>query len=683
MAIYIFSQLEDYTYAGLDYALTYKQRLLETTSQEVKYVRMDTSDPKGIEAYKKIGIKSSQILGVCQCVADNIGLTLSVKVTDKLEELKNSLHYTTIEHRNNEIRLIRDAYVIATIALSEDNKNYCKGIYYFNYARLIRAEIYTNGIPYIEYFKTAKSENGLYAKLCRRTFYFRNGSVAFDQIFEGEKEWYLFPNGKRCTKSQVIVKFLEKLNLSEQDVILVDSFVPDVYMDAIFMFGKAAKIIGIVHAGINLKRREEVQDSFISGFPYYWFRYAEALDSMIVSTRAQKEILERELEKYHCNIPNVRVESIEGEFTYAVIHEAYNENLAFSWSFKGKVDGFWIYDESGKQICETRNEYKHYFLIRGYSKESGFTIKAFKDTSIGKVVIAETGFTYLQAPQYKETVISLVIPAYNAENYIARTLDNALAQSFNDLEIIVVDDGSTDFTPEILEWYAKKYSNVAVIHQENSGLPAAARNTGIEAAKGEYIAFMDNDDMIRPDMMERLYNSARKNECDIAMTSVHAITNQGYKIHLSYRMEEDIALTSDDFLNNYYIPGSGNSVVIWNKLYRTSLVKMHRFPVFAYDDEAWTPCILSYANKICYLNNYLYEYDRKIRDNTLVNEWWQQEKEKRFKLLKKATLFYLEQGNPEKRCVLKAVAKEWLGRFKRGFKDDEYERLWEQIDQTF
>ncbi len=148
-------------------------------------------------------------------------------------------------------------------------------------------------------------------------------------------------------------------------------------------------------------------------------------------------------------------------------------------------------------------------MIRGYGRESGFVIKAYIDTLKGKMIVAESGQIYLQEKQYSYADVSLIIPIYNAQDYIVREIDVALAQSFFNLEIILVDDGSTDNTSNVVDWYAERYSNVIAIHQKNGGV-GAARNTGIRRASGEYIGFMDGDDMIHPDMIIRLYNYAKK-----------------------------------------------------------------------------------------------------------------------------------------------------------------------------
>lgn len=227
------------------------------------------------------------------------------------------------------------------------------------------------------------------------------------------------------------------------------------------------------------------------------------------------------------------------------------------------------------------------------------------------------------------------------------------------MEILIVNDGSTDHTQCIIEWYAENYSNVISIYQENSGVPAA-RNTGIRKAQGDYIGFMDNDDMLHPVMIARLYGSAKKNDCDIAITSVYRITNNGYEIFIQYPLEENIAITTEDFFNMLFRIGLGYTVVVWNKLYRASLIKTYPFPVITCDDSAWTPYILSYAEKICYLNDYSYEYDRTIRKYTLVNQWLNETKEERFMTYKELTLFYLKNGNSKRMRFLKELAKNRL-----------------------
>lgn len=112
-------------------------------------------------------------------------------------------------------------------------------------------------------------------------------------------------------------------------------------------------------------------------------------------------------------------------------------------------------------------------------------------------------------------LFSIIIPTYNRENSIARAIESCIDQTFKDFEIIVVDDGSTDNSKDIIQRYIKKIDKLTYIHQKNSGLPAAARNTGIQKAKGEWIVFLDSDDFIFPNKLEETKKIINKNLKDV------------------------------------------------------------------------------------------------------------------------------------------------------------------------
>jgi glycosyltransferase involved in cell wall biosynthesis len=682
MAVYVFGQAKEYARAELDYGQTYNQQMLGEIACSVRYVCADIVGQNEIELYEKAGIDAGKILGLHQFLTGSRTACPSIKAKDKLMELKACFEGARVEERESEIWLVKDGYVIVSILLDERDKSLLKGVSYFSRAKLLRMEIYTDRVSYANYYMTAKSEHGLYAKLVRRSFYREDGSVAYDQIFEGEKEWYVFPDGRRYTKQQLITRFVRELSFSNEDVVILDASVPQEIMRTIFTFGRAARIVAAVHTGNYFAKDENGQALFLKEYPYYWFPYSEMIDSMIVPTEAQKKELLKVLKKHRCTVPGIRVVPIEGEFTYTVLNESYGENLALSWVFSGKSDGFWIYDELGELICETRNEHQHYFLIEGYGKESGFVVKAFVDTVKGKRAIAESGVVYCACGEgeYGKLAVSLIIPAYNAEDYIGRAMDNALAQSLKDLEIIVVDDGSTDSTSDILDWYVECYPNVNVIHKENGGV-AAARNTGIEAAGGEYSGFMDSDDMIRPDMMKMLYDSAKKNDCDVAITSFYTITQSGYVGFMEYAVNEDTGMPVEMFFKRNFVSGYG--IVVWNKLYRTSLIKKHLFPVLLYEDEAWTPYIFSYVNKVCFLNKHFYEYDRIIRSNTLADQLNEFSRKRKFVFRKNAMLFYLENGNQKRIELLKKITQNCLNSIKGYYSQEECEEFWREVEKDF
>ena len=367
------------------------------------------------------------------------------------------------------------------------------------------------------------------------------------------------------------------------------------------------------------------------------------------------------------------------EFLSTSLMRSYGGNLALSWNLKGKPDGFLIYDTDGNFIDETENSYQHYMLITGY-KEAGLVVKAYVNTQKGKMVVAKSEPVYPGEKSYGRPSVSIVIPAYNAEAGIIRSIDTVLAQTFPDLEIVVVDDGSADHTPDILDWYAHNYPSIIVIHQQNAGVQAA-RNAGILCAKGEFTGFVDSDDMIRPDMIERLYTSAIENQCDIAITSAYQIESRGYNPILQQSVRENMAITVEGFLQAYASGGYAMPAV-WNKLYRTSLIKEHLFPPIRYEDEAWTPYVLSYADTLCYRNDLSYEYDRSTCTSSLVDQWAGKSKEEVFQDHKRSILFYLENGNPERIGVLRKLARSELGLFSRAIKYDGYKILLKQIEEN-
>lgn len=125
-----------------------------------------------------------------------------------------------------------------------------------------------------------------------------------------------------------------------------------------------------------------------------------------------------------------------------------------------------------------------------------------------------------------QPLISIIVPIYNAEKYLEDTLKELINQTYKNLEIILVNDGSSDSSPEICDKYASKYSNIRVIHQKNSGV-CAARNNGISAAHGDFIGFCDSDDLPDRDLYETLYNLISDNRADISMVDVKIILPNG------------------------------------------------------------------------------------------------------------------------------------------------------------
>lgn len=368
-------------------------------------------------------------------------------------------------------------------------------------------------------------------------------------------------------------------------------------------------------------------------------------------------------------------------FEYVCLNQSYGDNLALSWIFRGEADGFMICDaDSGRIAGEVCNRLEHYLLLRNESKDARFVVKAYVRTLKGKMVVAESDMAVVSRQCQRRAKVSLIMPAYNAEEYIARSIDSALAQSFADMELLIINDGSTDQTQTVIDWYKGNYPQVKSVSKVNGG-QASARNTGIECAAGDYIGFMDNDDMLRPDMIERLYNAAIKNGCDVAVTSVYQLTKEGYYEMATYPMTEDTAVSVDVFFEHYR---RSLSPVIWNKLYQASLVKERPFAVgVTFEDDAWTPYVLSYAKQVCYINSHLYEYDRSIRNITGIHASWSRPIEEKFLDHRDFLMFFLKNGNSEKKHLLKRLALGYMEAFMNSYSYHKYRELKEEIDQMW
>ena len=366
-------------------------------------------------------------------------------------------------------------------------------------------------------------------------------------------------------------------------------------------------------------------------------------------------------------------------FKSVTIYKTFNFNLFISWNFQGYADGFMVFAENYEYpIFETNDKLCHHLTLNNFKNSTKFVIKAFVNTLNGKLIIAESNPTMLSIRKYEKPQVSLIIPAYNAKDYIARSIDSALASDFSNLEIIIVNDGSTDETQKIIDWYDKNFENVVSIQKENGGV-ADTRNVGIQAAKGEYIAFMDNDDLIRPNMISTLYNSIVKNNCDIAIAPLYRLTDKGTTIHCDLPFMEDIPLNIDKYLEILYTPGYYNCA-IWNKLYKASMVKAHPLGILRYEDVSWTPCILSYAEKFCFIKTPFYEWDRKTRPETFGDYLAKQPEQDLFEHRKQAMLFFVENGNPDKKEFMKTIAKRRLSRYAKNSSGNDYTDLIGKID---
>ena len=206
-------------------------------------------------------------------------------------------------------------------------------------------------------------------------------------------------------------------------------------------------------------------------------------------------------------------------------------------------------------------------------------------------------------------LISVIVPVYRVEEYLERCVKSILSQTYKNLEVILVDDGSPDQCPAICDACAEKDVRVKVIHQENKGL-SGARNAGIDAASGEYLAFVDSDDYVSPHFIEELYQLLQDTGCAIGQCRFSYVKGDGLV------EEGDSAFCiyrGESLMEQLYGPEEKATcfVVAWNKLYRAELFKETgiRYPEGRiHEDEATTYRLFHEAKKLVFLDRALYGY---------------------------------------------------------------------------
>lgn len=176
-------------------------------------------------------------------------------------------------------------------------------------------------------------------------------------------------------------------------------------------------------------------------------------------------------------------------------------------------------------------------------------------------------------------MISVIVPVYQVEKYLRRCVDSILNQTFEDYEVILVDDGSKDSSGKICDEYSALDTRIKVIHQENRGL-SGARNTGIAAAKGEWIIFVDSDDYIAENMLNDLYKAVTDNNVLMAICNFQCIDDAGNDTGESNGSPiQNVCVDAKSLLERIYEKGGWFYVVAWNKIYHRSLLSDEFYPL--------------------------------------------------------------------------------------------------------
>lgn len=207
-----------------------------------------------------------------------------------------------------------------------------------------------------------------------------------------------------------------------------------------------------------------------------------------------------------------------------------------------------------------------------------------------------------------EPLISIIVPIYKVEQYINKCIDSIINQTYQNLEIILVDDGSPDNCGNICDEYEKKDNRIKVIHKKNGGL-SDARNAGIKIAKGEYIGFVDSDDFINTEMYKKLYDIIRKYDADIAVCELKRFYDEE-KIGEQAKKNNTVLYTQEEFLKKFFKIGSQSiEYYAHTKLYKKSMIENEQYPVgLTSEDVLGTYKAILKAKKIVKTTDELYYY---------------------------------------------------------------------------
>ena len=209
--------------------------------------------------------------------------------------------------------------------------------------------------------------------------------------------------------------------------------------------------------------------------------------------------------------------------------------------------------------------------------------------------------------------VSIIIPVYNAENFLARCVDSVLGQEYTEFELLLIDDGSKDKSGAMCDAYAASDSRVRVFHKENAGV-SAARNQALSEARGTYIQFLDSDDWMTPDSTKLLVRAAEEGSCDLVIADFYRVV--GERVSRKGDIEEEGVMSPEEFAAHMMeSPADYYYGVLWNKLYRRSIIEEHALRMNAEiswcEDFMFNLEYIRFAERITALHAPIYYYVKR------------------------------------------------------------------------
>ena len=295
----------------------------------------------------------------------------------------------------------------------------------------------------------------------------------------------------------------------------------------------------------------------------------------------------------------------------------------------------WVYDlyrvyQDWKFMLESEDEVME--LPSWIDLDKPITIKVYERLWEDRLLLLWESYKKVNLPSRDKSdsyKLSVVVPCYKASLFMSRTIDSILSSTLDSIEVIIVNDGSPENDLEIANWYADNYWCVKVIDKPNTWL-CDTRNRWMDIATWEYLAFCDADDIIHPFMYEKLYNACKKNNTDIAISSI-LIRNQPNVKEWSLKLDHDLVYTFEEMMQHKDTKENIYFVWVWNKIVKTATARIVRFPTeyigksFVYEDIAYTWSLYSYIEKFSYCHDAIYTWEKRKRQTVWTVSTWHRE----------------------------------------------------------
>ena len=292
-----------------------------------------------------------------------------------------------------------------------------------------------------------------------------------------------------------------------------------------------------------------------------------------------------------------------------------------------------------------------------------------------------------------DDLVSVIVPVYNVESYVGRCIESIQEQTYENLEIILINDGSKDNSLEVCQKYADQDSRIRIITQKNAGV-SAARNTGLDAASGRYIAFVDSDDYIHREYVKYLLSLCDKNKCKVSQIQYTYVDDEPTENHWKIRTNEPIQTICDGVVEKMWsfqdlFTSSSRSyrAIVWGKLFSKDLFDSYRFPVGKiYEDEEAAFFLCYHAGNIVISSRHMYFYYMSqgsiMRNERKYVNWDFLDHHKNIiSFLEKNNEVILLNSERKELCI--RLMLRYFDAVKNGFKKDEIARLKQEFNQQF